>query len=87
MKGLLGGVGDWSGVGVLRFAQDDTSNKSHSNGRSKSRGKTKAKIRETAKLWSLVKSGKFQKMHQVVDRTENRVCAPGEGMRGVKLIF
>ncbi len=34
----------------------------------------------------VVKSGKFQKMNQVVDIAANRVCGPGEGMRGVKLI-
>jgi hypothetical protein len=34
----------------------------------------------------VVKSGNFRKVNQVVERTANRVCVPGEGMRGVKLI-
>lgn len=41
----------------------------------------------TTREFFVVNSRKFQEANQVVDIAANRVCGPGEGMRGVELIF
>jgi hypothetical protein len=41
----------------------------------------------TTRDFFVVNSRKFQKANQVVDIAANRVGGPGEGMRGVELIF